>query len=76
MFCLIVQTLESELGVRVAALLQQRAALSVENYKLKQQVARLQQEKLAMERKLLCISSLTPKSSQKLKDGLKKSNVI
>lgn len=53
MCCLIIQTLESDLGVRVAALLQQRAALSMENYKLKQQVARLQQDKLITERKLV-----------------------
>jgi len=49
----IVQTLESGLAVRVAALLQQRVSLSMENSKLKQEIARLQQQKLIMERKLL-----------------------
>jgi cell division protein FtsB len=48
----IVQTLESGLAVRVAALLQQRVSLSMENSKLKQEIARLQQQKLIMERKL------------------------
>uniref|UniRef100_A0A5B7C6T0 BZIP domain-containing protein n=1 Tax=Davidia involucrata TaxID=16924 RepID=A0A5B7C6T0_DAVIN len=43
------QTLESELAVRVASLLQQRVALSMENSKLKQQMARLQQEKLILD---------------------------
>ncbi|XP_059628527.1 basic leucine zipper 6 [Cornus florida] len=43
------QTLESELAVRVDSLLQQRTALSVENSKLKQQVARLQREKLIVD---------------------------
>jgi cell division protein FtsB len=53
MFFHIVQTLESGLAVRVAALLQQRVSLSMENSKLKQEIARLQQQKLIMERKLL-----------------------
>ncbi|KAI8008146.1 Basic leucine zipper 6 [Camellia lanceoleosa] len=39
----------SELALRVASLLQQRVALSMENNKLKQQVARLQQEKLIVD---------------------------
>lgn len=43
------QTVESELAVRVASLLQQRAALSMENSKLKQQLARLRQEKLIVD---------------------------
>ncbi|XP_058208038.1 basic leucine zipper 34 [Rhododendron vialii] len=42
----VLQTLESELAVRVASLLQQRAALSMENGKLKQQMARLKKEKV------------------------------
>ncbi|GMP68255.1 hypothetical protein CsSME_00027928 [Camellia sinensis var. sinensis] len=45
----LVLTLESELAVRVASLLQQRVALSMENSELKQQVARLQQEKLIVD---------------------------
>ncbi|KAM7526752.1 hypothetical protein LguiA_016654 [Lonicera macranthoides] len=40
------QALESELAVKVDSLLQQRAALSMENSKLKQKVARLQEERL------------------------------
>ncbi|KAA8534593.1 hypothetical protein F0562_032148 [Nyssa sinensis] len=43
------QTLESDLSVRVASLLQQRVTLSMENNRLKQQVARLQQEKLIVD---------------------------
>ncbi|KMT09004.1 hypothetical protein BVRB_6g137120 isoform B [Beta vulgaris subsp. vulgaris] len=43
------QTLESELEFRVSALLQQKAVLSLENNKLKQQMARLQQQKLIMD---------------------------
>ena len=50
------QTLESELAVRVASLFQQRVALSMENCKLKQQVARLQQENLIMECKFVYLS--------------------
>ncbi|KAL5568657.1 hypothetical protein UlMin_025232 [Ulmus minor] len=45
----VLQTLESDLTVRVASLLQQRAALSMENSTLKQQLARLQKEKLIMD---------------------------
>lgn len=51
-FCLNVQTLESELGVKVAAILRQRVALTMENCKLKQEVARLRQKKIMMECKL------------------------
>ncbi|XP_057471215.1 LOW QUALITY PROTEIN: basic leucine zipper 61 [Actinidia eriantha] len=43
------QTLESELVVRVASLLQQHAALSMENSTVKQQVARLKKEKLIVD---------------------------
>lgn len=43
------QTLESELAIRVASLLQLRVALSMENSKLKQQLAKLQQQKLIMD---------------------------
>ncbi|CAK9147669.1 unnamed protein product [Ilex paraguariensis] len=43
------QTLESDLAVGVASLLQQRVVLSMENNKLKQQLARLQQEKLMVD---------------------------
>lgn len=49
------QTLESELAVRVASLLQQRAALSMENGNLKQQMARLKKEKVIVDGKL-CLS--------------------
>ncbi|KAI8563361.1 hypothetical protein RHMOL_Rhmol03G0106200 [Rhododendron molle] len=45
----VLQTLESELAVRVASLLQQRAALSMENGKLKQQMARLKKEKVIVD---------------------------
>ena len=55
-FYLFLQTFESELSVRVASLLQQRVALSLENCTLKQQVARLQQEKLIMECKFVYLS--------------------
>jgi hypothetical protein len=43
------QTLESELAFKVASMLQKRAALSLENNTLKQQVARLRQEKLIVD---------------------------
>ncbi|KAK6929027.1 hypothetical protein RJ641_005232 [Dillenia turbinata] len=43
------EALESELAIKVASMLQQRVSLSLENSKLKQQVARLRQEKLIME---------------------------
>ncbi|KAJ4826843.1 hypothetical protein Tsubulata_023663 [Turnera subulata] len=45
----ILQTLESELAVKVASLLQERVVLSKENGKLKQQVGRLKQEKVMLE---------------------------
>jgi len=45
----VLQTFESELAVQVASLLQQRAALSVENSKLKQQMARLKKEKVIVD---------------------------
>lgn len=45
----VLQTLESDLAVRVASLLQQRVALSMENSKLKQQLAILRKEKLIMD---------------------------
>ncbi|KAG5556937.1 hypothetical protein RHGRI_007245 [Rhododendron griersonianum] len=45
----VLQTLESELAVRVASLLQQRAALSMENGNLKQQMARLKKEKVIVD---------------------------
>ncbi|KAG2672466.1 hypothetical protein I3843_13G035700 [Carya illinoinensis] len=65
----VLQTLESDLGVRVAALLQQRAALSMENYKLKQQVARLQQDKLITERQYQSLK----KELERVKIGFAKS---
>lgn len=43
------QTLQEDLGARVALLLQQHVSLSMENSKLKQKIARVQQEKLIME---------------------------
>lgn len=46
------QALESELAIKVDSLLQQRAALSMENSKLKQKVARLQEERLIVNGKL------------------------
>lgn len=49
--CLL-QTLESDLAVRVASLLQQRVALSMENNKLKQQLATVRKEKLIVDGKL------------------------
>ncbi|CAK7325187.1 unnamed protein product [Dovyalis caffra] len=45
----VLQTLESELAVKVVSMLQKRASLSLENSTLKQQVARLRQEKLITE---------------------------
>ncbi|KAH8497528.1 hypothetical protein H0E87_019988 [Populus deltoides] len=45
----VLQTLESELAFKVASMLQKRAALSLENNTLKQQVARLRQEKLVVD---------------------------
>lgn len=48
-FDLFLQTLQAELGARVALLLQQHVSLSMENSKLKQQIARVQQEKLITE---------------------------
>ncbi|XP_071734671.1 uncharacterized protein [Rutidosis leptorrhynchoides] len=44
------QNIVSELAVRVDSILEQRAYLSLENTQLKQQLARLQQEKFVMER--------------------------
>ena len=46
-----VQALESELAVRISAQLQQKVILAMENNKLKQQMARLQQQKLIMDGK-------------------------
>ncbi|XP_050281319.1 basic leucine zipper 34 isoform X1 [Quercus robur] len=65
----VLQTFESELSVRVASLLQQRVALSLENCTLKQQVARLQQEKLIME----CEYQALKKELESLKSGFAKS---
>lgn len=45
----VLQTVESQLAIRVASLLQERVALSMENSNLKQQVARVRREKLASE---------------------------
>lgn len=65
----VLQTLESELAVRVASLFQQRVALSMENCKLKQQVARLQQENLIME----CQYQSLKKERERLKVAFTKS---
>lgn len=46
------QNIVSELTVRVEALVEHRVYLSMENKQLKQKLARLQQEKFTMERKL------------------------
>ncbi|GMH13261.1 hypothetical protein Nepgr_015102 [Nepenthes gracilis] len=43
------QSFESELACRISTLLQQHAALSMENSNLKQQMARLQQQKLIID---------------------------
>ncbi|XP_038892254.1 basic leucine zipper 2 isoform X2 [Benincasa hispida] len=45
----VLQTVESQLAIRVASLLQERVALSMENSQLKQQVARVRREKLTSE---------------------------
>ncbi|XP_062091714.1 basic leucine zipper 6 [Humulus lupulus] len=45
----VLQTLESDLAFRVSSLLQQRVALSMENNKLKQQLARVRKEKLIVD---------------------------
>lgn len=53
------QNIVSELALRVDSLVQQRVYLSVENTQLKQQMARLQQEKFVMERKLVILNLVT-----------------
>ncbi|XP_044462381.1 basic leucine zipper 2 [Mangifera indica] len=64
------QTIQSELSVRVASLLQQHVSLSLENRTLKQQVARLQQEKMIMEGQYKSLK----KEAERLKIGLAKSS--
>lgn len=49
------QNIVSELAVRIDSLVEQRVYLSVENKQLKQQLARLQQEKCVMERQYQCM---------------------
>lgn len=49
------QDLESELTVRVASLIQQYAALSMENNTLKQQLSRMKQEKFLVDSKYIYI---------------------
>ncbi|KAJ0046257.1 hypothetical protein Pint_05776 [Pistacia integerrima] len=63
-------TLQSELSVRVASLLQQHVSLSLENRTLKQQVARVQQEKLIMEGQYKSLK----KEAERLKIVLAKSS--
>lgn len=48
-FLLALQAFESELAVRVASLLQHRVTLTMENTKLKQQMARVRQKKFFLE---------------------------
>lgn len=57
---LFLQTLQEDLGARVALLLQQHVSLSMENSKLKQKIARVQQEKLIMEGEFVFILLLGP----------------
>lgn len=52
------QALESELAAKVASLLQQRVALSMENRELKQQMLRLQQEKVIVDGQLFIVGSI------------------
>ncbi|KAF8395460.1 hypothetical protein HHK36_019406 [Tetracentron sinense] len=59
------QTMESELAARVASLLQQRVILSIENNKLKQQMASLQKEKLIRDDQYQSLM----KEAEKLKMG-------
>ncbi|KAJ9540782.1 hypothetical protein OSB04_027288 [Centaurea solstitialis] len=49
------QNIVSELAVRVDSLVEKRIYLSLENKQLKQQLARLQQEKFVMERQYQCM---------------------
>ncbi|KAJ8900078.1 hypothetical protein K2173_024194 [Erythroxylum novogranatense] len=58
--------LESELAADIASLLQQRLALSIENSRLKQQLARLHQKKLIMESEYKCLN----REAERLKAGL------
>ncbi|CAE6086684.1 unnamed protein product [Arabidopsis arenosa] len=60
------QTVEADLSVRVASLLQTRATLSLENSQLKQQMAILKQDKLIREGEY----QLLKKEAQRLKSGL------
>ncbi|ESQ40389.1 hypothetical protein EUTSA_v10014187mg [Eutrema salsugineum] len=60
------QTVEADLSVRVASLLQTRATLSLENSQLKQQMAILKQDKLIREGEY----QLLKKEAQILKSGL------
>ncbi|KAG9146604.1 hypothetical protein Leryth_014618 [Lithospermum erythrorhizon] len=43
------QTFESELATKVSVMFQQRSTLQIENHKLKEQMIKLQQEKLLAE---------------------------
>ncbi|KAI5343587.1 hypothetical protein L3X38_011463 [Prunus dulcis] len=62
----VLQTLESELAVKVASLLQQHVALSMENNKLKQQLARLRQGKFIVDSQYQSLK----KEIKRLKIGL------
>lgn len=50
------QKAETEMASKVASLLQQRLALSLENNKLKQQAVRLQQEKQIVDGEFVLVS--------------------
>uniref|UniRef100_A0A803NUH8 Uncharacterized protein n=1 Tax=Cannabis sativa TaxID=3483 RepID=A0A803NUH8_CANSA len=66
----VLQTLESDLAVRVSSLLQQRVALSMENNKLKQQLARVRKEKLIVDGEYQVLK----KEAKRLKSGLTNSS--
>lgn len=52
------QAIESDLTAKVAALLQRRVTLCMENRELKQQMLRLQQEKVIVDSELSSASSI------------------
>lgn len=65
------QNIVSELALRVDSLVQQRVYLSVENTQLKQQMARLQQEKFVMERQYQCMRNEAEGLKQRVAFGSK-----
>ncbi|KAL9402868.1 hypothetical protein Peur_006717 [Populus x canadensis] len=62
----VLQTLESELAVKVASMLQKRATLSLENNTLKQQEARIRQEKLIAEAQHMALKKEAERMKNKL----------